>query len=168
MAQIFWFTNVRARLGHARIANHHGCCPPDCTQPHGSTFTHFLSTRICSNRVCLFGSTCWRYPNPGRPFVRYPIGSPSSSMMCKGTRLPGTGRRPRQSRGSARPGGGTTALTSRCTTERRDPLTRWGSGLAGWAQLEFRQENIDGDRGAISYTLEEYWRAVLCCHSGFF
>jgi hypothetical protein len=90
------------------------------------------------------------FANPGRPFVRYPARSPLSSMMRKGIRLPGTGRRPRQSRGSARPGGGTTALTARCTSERRDPLTRCGGGLAGWAQLEFRHENIDGDRGAIS------------------
>jgi hypothetical protein len=26
---LFWFTDLRAKLGYARTANHHGRCPPD-------------------------------------------------------------------------------------------------------------------------------------------
>jgi hypothetical protein len=29
VAQIFWFTDMRARLRHARTANHPGRCPSD-------------------------------------------------------------------------------------------------------------------------------------------
>jgi hypothetical protein len=58
---LFWFTDLRARLGHARTANHHGPYPPDCiSHPYmgrecvgpasmirlcrsvGSTFTHLF------------------------------------------------------------------------------------------------------------------------------
>jgi hypothetical protein len=81
VAGIFWFTDLRGRLGHARTANHHGRCPPDrISRPHmgreclGSAsavrfrrllkalLLIYLSMRMCLDRVCLFTSARWRCP----------------------------------------------------------------------------------------------------------
>jgi hypothetical protein len=75
VAGIFWFTDLRARLGHARTANHRGRCLPDrisrphidreCVDPTSAVrllgplkilLSIYLSTWTCSNHVCWFGS----------------------------------------------------------------------------------------------------------------
>jgi hypothetical protein len=77
---LFWFTNLRARLGHAWTTIHRGRYPPDrisrpymsrkCVGPastvylHRSvenTFTH-LFIRTCSDSGWSFGSTDWKCP----------------------------------------------------------------------------------------------------------
>jgi hypothetical protein len=71
---LFWFTDLRAWLGHARTANRRGHCPPDrISRPHmgqecigpastvrlcrpvGSTFTHlFVRLDVFGQRVVIW------------------------------------------------------------------------------------------------------------------
>jgi hypothetical protein len=97
----FWFTDLRARLGHARIANHRGRCPPDrisrphmgweCVgpasavhlrQPVGSTFTHLFV------RADVFGPhlTVWVGPleMPSGPWHNRGYGRPFSVTLLVG------------------------------------------------------------------------------------
>jgi hypothetical protein len=76
VAGVFWFTDLRARHGYARTANHRGRCPPNrISRPHmdrefvglaspvrlgrpaGNTFTHLFvrADRFGQRMVVWFG-----------------------------------------------------------------------------------------------------------------